>query len=197
MEIRYEVPTASAWPSRSPTRAAGSTPACSRPTAAASTRAASASRSSARSPTSSASAPAPAGAATASASRRASDRPDAPGILGRRCSSSSSTSARRSSATTPPSPRTGSCRQILELAEPLQGKRVLHLSATAFGGGVAEILYTLVPLMRDAGLEAEWRIIHGEEEFFDVTKTIHNALQGDPTELTPEQRGDLPPISTS
>ena len=41
--------------------------------------------------------------------------------------------------------------QIRALAEPLAGKRVLHLSATAFGGGVAEILYTLVPLMRDAG----------------------------------------------
>lgn len=78
--------------------------------------------------------------------------------------------------------------QIRELAEPLEGKRVLHLSATAFGGGVAEILYTLVPLMRDAGLDAEWRIIHGQEEFFDVTKTIHNALQGDPTGLTEEQQ---------
>ena len=77
--------------------------------------------------------------------------------------------------------------QIRALAEPLAGKRVLHLSATAFGGGVAEILYTLVPLMRDAGLEAEWRIIYGRDDFFDVTKTIHNALQGDPTSLTPEQ----------
>ena len=49
--------------------------------------------------------------------------------------------------------------QIRELAAPLEGKRVLHLSATAFGGGVAEILYTLVPLMRDAGLDVEWRVI--------------------------------------
>jgi trehalose synthase len=81
----------------------------------------------------------------------------------------------------------GLMQTILGLAEPLRGKRVLHLSATAFGGGVAEILYTLVPLMRDAGLEVDWRIIYGEEEFFDVTKTIHNALQGDPTGLTPEQ----------
>ena len=78
--------------------------------------------------------------------------------------------------------------QIKELAAPLEGKRVLHLSATAFGGGVAEILYTLVPLMRDAGLDVEWRIIHGQDEFFDVTKTIHNALQGDPVSLTPEQQ---------
>jgi trehalose synthase len=77
--------------------------------------------------------------------------------------------------------------QIRELAEPLQGKRVLHLSATAFGGGVAEILYTLVPLMRDAGLDVEWRIIQGADEFFDVTKAIHNALQGDPKGLTSEQ----------
>jgi trehalose synthase len=82
----------------------------------------------------------------------------------------------------------GMMESIKTLAEPLAGKRVLHLSATAFGGGVAEILYTLVPLMSDAGLEAEWRIIHGQDEFFDVTKTIHNALQGDPTELTDEQK---------
>ena len=78
--------------------------------------------------------------------------------------------------------------QIRGLAGPLEGRRVLHLSATAFGGGVAEILYTLVPLMRDAGLDVEWRIIHGQDEFFDVTKAIHNALQGDPHGLTPEQR---------
>ncbi|MGH3022810.1 MAG: glycosyltransferase [Gaiellaceae bacterium] len=82
----------------------------------------------------------------------------------------------------------GMMDSIKALAEPLAGKRVLHLSATAFGGGVAEILYTLVPLMADAGLEAEWRIIHGQDEFFDVTKTIHNALQGDPTGLTDEQK---------
>jgi trehalose synthase len=77
--------------------------------------------------------------------------------------------------------------QILELAKPLEGKRVLHLSATAFGGGVAEILYTLVPLMGGAGLDVEWRIIQGQDEFFDVTKTIHNALQGDPVALTRDQ----------
>ncbi len=78
--------------------------------------------------------------------------------------------------------------QIAALAEPLKGRRVLHLSATAFGGGVAEILYTLVPLMRDAGLDTEWRVIYGEDEFFDVTKAIHNALQGSETGLTVEQQ---------
>jgi trehalose synthase len=74
--------------------------------------------------------------------------------------------------------------EIEGLAEPLQGKRVVHLSATAFGGGVAEINYTLVPLMADVGLDVEWRIIHGQDEFFNVTKAIHNALQGSPQGLT-------------
>jgi trehalose synthase len=78
--------------------------------------------------------------------------------------------------------------EIRRLAEPLAGKRVVHLSATAFGGGVAEINYALIPLMKDAGLDVEWRIIAGADEFFGVTKTIHNAMQGDPQGLTPEQQ---------
>jgi trehalose synthase len=77
--------------------------------------------------------------------------------------------------------------EIHRLAEPLTGKRVAHLSATAFGGGVAEINYALVPLMKDAGLDVEWRIIGGAEEFFAVTKGIHNAMQGSPDGLTRAQ----------
>ena len=80
----------------------------------------------------------------------------------------------------------GLMQEIRALAEPLAGKRVLHVSATAFGGGVAEINYTLIPLMQDAGLDTEWRIIQGQEEFFNVTKTIHNALQGNPRGLSAE-----------
>src|SRR4051812_39933033 len=82
----------------------------------------------------------------------------------------------------------GLMEEIRRLAEPLAGKRVLHLSATAFGGGVAEINYTLIPLMADAGLEVEWRIIEGADEFFDVTKRMHNGLQGQPGALTEEQK---------
>ena len=78
--------------------------------------------------------------------------------------------------------------EIRRLAAPLAGRRVVHLSATAFGGGVAEINYTLIPLMQDAGLEVEWRIIRGAEEFYNVTKTIHNALQGNPQGLDNEQK---------
>jgi trehalose synthase len=78
--------------------------------------------------------------------------------------------------------------EIKRLADPLAGKRVAHVSATAFGGGVAEINYTLVPLMQSAGLEADWLIIRGADEFFNVTKTIHNALQGNPMGLDEEQQ---------
>jgi trehalose synthase len=77
--------------------------------------------------------------------------------------------------------------EIRERAARLAGKRILHVSATAFGGGVSEILYTLVPLMVDVGLECEWQVIYGREEFFNATKLMHNALQGSPDDLTPEQ----------
>jgi trehalose synthase len=77
--------------------------------------------------------------------------------------------------------------EIRERAARLAGKRILHVSATAFGGGVSEILYTLVPLMVDVGLDCEWQVIYGREEFFNATKLMHNALQGGPHDLTGEQ----------
>jgi trehalose synthase len=77
--------------------------------------------------------------------------------------------------------------EIRALAEPLRGKRVLHVSATAFGGGVSEILYTIVPLMRDVGLDAHWHVIFGKEEFFNATKLLHNSLQGAEETLSEEQ----------
>jgi trehalose synthase len=77
--------------------------------------------------------------------------------------------------------------EIRERSDRLKGKKILHVSATAFGGGVSEILYTLVPLMLDVGLDVEWQVIYGREEFFNATKVMHNALQGNPQDLTPEQ----------
>ena len=68
--------------------------------------------------------------------------------------------------------------EISDLATRLQGKRVLHVNSTEFGGGVAELLSTLVPLMQDVGLTAEWQVMRGANEFFTVTKAMHNALQG-------------------
>jgi len=67
---------------------------------------------------------------------------------------------------------------IKKLALPLKGKKVVHINATSFGGGVAEILSALVPLMKDVGIEAEWQVIKGSDDFFNVTKSIHNGLQG-------------------
>lgn len=78
--------------------------------------------------------------------------------------------------------------EIKEISERLQGVRVLNINATSFGGGVAEILYTIVPLMRDIGLDAEWGVMFGAEPFFNVTKGFHNGLQGADYDLTPERR---------
>jgi len=78
--------------------------------------------------------------------------------------------------------------EILALARRLNGARVLHVNATAFGGGVAEILGTLVPLMNDIGLNASWAVIRGADEFFNVTKAMHNSLQGMYYDWTPAMR---------
>jgi trehalose synthase len=67
---------------------------------------------------------------------------------------------------------------IKKLALPLKGKKVVHINATSFGGGVAEILSTLVPLMKDVEIEAKWQVIKGSDDFFNVTKSIHNGMQG-------------------
>jgi trehalose synthase len=78
--------------------------------------------------------------------------------------------------------------EVREIARQLRGLRVLELSATATGGGVAELLGSLVPLERDLGIDAEWRVIAGDPRFFDVTKTIHNGLQGMEVELSDAER---------
>jgi trehalose synthase len=78
--------------------------------------------------------------------------------------------------------------ELKRLAKPLQGARVLHLNATAFGGGVAELMATIVPLMNDLGMRAEWQVIKGADEFFQVTKAMHNGLQGMYVPWTPAMR---------
>ena len=78
--------------------------------------------------------------------------------------------------------------EIKRLAERLAGKSVCHVNSTSFGGGVAEILHRLVPLMHDVGLKAEWRLVKGSDEFFNVTKAFHNGLQGMKIPLTDEMK---------
>jgi trehalose synthase len=77
--------------------------------------------------------------------------------------------------------------RLREAARPLKGARLLHLNSTAFGGGVAELLYTQVPLMHDLGIEATWAVLEGSDEFFAVTKDVHNGLQGADISWTPEK----------
>lgn len=78
--------------------------------------------------------------------------------------------------------------EIRTLAEKLAGKSVVHVNSTSFGGGVAEILHGLVPLMCDLELKAEWKVIKGSDEFFNVTKTFHNGLQGMNISLTEQMK---------
>jgi trehalose synthase len=78
--------------------------------------------------------------------------------------------------------------QIRAEAVPLHGLRVVHINATADGGGVAEILRSLVPLLSDVGLDACWYVLPPDDDFFAVTKQLHNWLQGHPGELEPQHQ---------
>ena len=73
-------------------------------------------------------------------------------------------------------------------ARRLYDRHVFHLNSTFQGGGVAEILSRVVPLMNDAGIDMGWRILHGNPAFYDVTKKFHNALQGGDVEITADDR---------
>ncbi|EZQ06576.1 glycosyl transferase family 1 [Candidatus Acidianus copahuensis] len=66
---------------------------------------------------------------------------------------------------------------IYKVAERLKDFSILHINSTKAGGGVAEILNRMVPLMKDLGLNVDWKVIRGEEDFFKVTKSFHNSLQ--------------------
>lgn len=68
--------------------------------------------------------------------------------------------------------------EIRQLSHDLEGVRVCQVNATAGGGGVAELLARQLPLYHALGIEMDWRIIHGDKDFFTVTKGFHNALQG-------------------
>ena len=79
----------------------------------------------------------------------------------------------------------GSVEFLLRMAEKVQGKKIIHVNSTKLGGGVAEILRSLVPLLQSVGLDAQWEMITGNEEFFSTTKAFHNALQGQEQKIPP------------
>ncbi|RMG69102.1 MAG: glycosyltransferase [Nitrospirae bacterium] len=73
---------------------------------------------------------------------------------------------------------------IERLCEKLKGLSFLHINSTRAGGGVAEILQRMVPFLKSLGIEARWDVIEGDDRFFDITKKMHNALQGNDIEFT-------------
>jgi len=76
--------------------------------------------------------------------------------------------------------------QLHRLAERLGPRRFIHINSTRSGGGVAEILSRAVPLLQQLGLDTGWEVIHGDQDFFEVTKAFHNALQGFKVNLSPK-----------
>jgi len=78
--------------------------------------------------------------------------------------------------------------EILTLGRELRGVCLCHINSTPYGGGVAELLYSCIPLHCDTGIVAEWRIFSGDEPFFKVTKNFHNALQGKNYHLTAQEK---------
>jgi len=70
------------------------------------------------------------------------------------------------------------------LAGRVAGRSMQHINSTPVGGGVAEILTRLVPLLRELGVDATWDVIKGDQAFFGVTKAFHNALHGKPEQVT-------------
>lgn len=74
-------------------------------------------------------------------------------------------------------------RRLHQLADRLTGKKIVHINSTRTGGGVAEILGWMVPLMQELGIETRWEVITGPPDYYRVTKAFHNALQGLPVSL--------------
>jgi trehalose synthase len=78
--------------------------------------------------------------------------------------------------------------RLIEAARPLRGARIVNVNSTAFGGGVSELLQTQLGLLKDLGIDAVWQLIQGSEEFFAVTKAVHNGMQGADVEWTEAMR---------
>lgn len=77
--------------------------------------------------------------------------------------------------------------ELFLLAEHLSGRVVQNINSTAVGGGVAEILSRMIPLLGQLGVKARWDVIKGDEKFFAVTKKFHNGLHGVPVKINNEE----------
>ena len=81
---------------------------------------------------------------------------------------------------TPP----GTVDFLRQLGRRVEGKQMLHVNSTRYGGGVAEILHRLLPLMEELGVKTRWEVLTGTDLFYRTTKSFHNALQGMPQQIT-------------
>ncbi|MGB9832717.1 MAG: glycosyltransferase [Caldisericum exile] len=77
--------------------------------------------------------------------------------------------------------------EIYSISKHLQGKVIQNINSTAVGGGVAEILTRMIPLLKELGIDAHWDVIKGTDRFFTITKKMHNALHGVDLEITEEE----------
>ena len=80
----------------------------------------------------------------------------------------------------------GVIEELRVLADRVRDRRMQHINSTSVGGGVAEILTRMMPLLRELGVNATWDVIKGDQAFFNVTKAFHNALHGKAEEITAE-----------
>ncbi len=78
--------------------------------------------------------------------------------------------------------------ELYRLGERLRGRVIQNVNSTAVGGGVAEILTRMIPLLKEIGVEARWDVIRGNERFFAITKAMHNGLHGVPVGFSPEDQ---------
>lgn len=85
--------------------------------------------------------------------------------------------------------------EIRALASRLTGRSALMVNSAAVGGGVAELLARLVPLLNDLEIPTRWEVLEGDEAFFQATKAIHNALHGAPAQVTPEMLDHLAAVN--
>jgi trehalose synthase len=77
--------------------------------------------------------------------------------------------------------------QLRQIAASLKGKKIVHVNSTREGGGVAEILQKMVPMTQAAGLDTSWEVVEGDMPYFQCTKSLHNALQGNPIPISEAQ----------
>ncbi len=78
----------------------------------------------------------------------------------------------------------GDINLLQRLGDRLRDKQFLHVNSTREGGGVAEILHRMIPILASLGIAARWEVIEGDAQFFDITKKVHNALQGNAETIT-------------